>query len=504
MRITSVTTDPGFGLRSGRLWGLAALAAAGVLVMCQAASSDTLRKKNGTVLRGRIISESKTHVKFEWTQFGTCVVKVPRKDIIEITRGTYVPPKPTVTLKPKDPGKDPRKDPAGKDPAKDPGATSGKVLRFCIVPITGEIGIDLKADDFEAVVRNVLAYRVEVLVLYFDTPGGSVAETEKILAKMAKLKGVRTVALVKRALSGSAVLAMACPEIYMLPDGRIGDVTRFKGEAEPKSGEFSAAIRAAFRTVVQVAKHSPLLLKGMMDANVGLSVTTVGGKPQIIETDGEKVLGEKVVKAKGRVLTLTGPEAVDCGLARGVVAGIKDITKTFDPKRSQYHAWQGGYSFMRNKIARNRLAFRQAKYLQSIAPQLAVLDKEYKQLDNEAKELIAERNRLKRQYKKESDRVDEEYRRSIRRAEEQFRRELPNAIWATQSPDLYYRQLHDARRNRDRRIDDAEDDRTRGYRRVDARYKDVFREIDTRYRRLNQEARQIRAKRKKLIDAGPK
>ena len=224
----------------------------------------------------------------------------------------------------------------------------------------------------------------------------------------------------------------------------------------------------------------------------------------LIARDPQLQIELKVIKTKGSVLTLTGQEAVDCGLARGVVAGIRDVTKTLDPKRSQYHAWQTGYTFMRNKIARNRLAFRQAKYLQSIAPQLAALDKEYKALNYEAKDLIAERNRLKRQYESERGRVADEYRRRIRRAEEQFLRDLPNAIWATRSPDLYYRQLHDARRNRARRIEDAEDDLARSSRRVDARYKDVFREIDTRYRRLDQEARQVRAKRKKLIDAGPK
>ena len=494
MRVSTARTVFPFVLPTRRACGFATLAAV-VLVLCQIAAADTIHKRNGTVLRGRILSENDGYVMFEWTQFGTCTVKVPRKDILTITKGKYDPKRP-VDPKPKTPGKT--------DPKKDPAAGKGKVLRFCHIPITGEIGIDVTADDFEAIVRNVLAYRVDVLVLHFDTPGGSGAETERMLAKMGRLKGVRTIALVKRALSTSAVLAMACQEIYMVVGGRIGDVTRFKGESEPDKGDFTAAQRAAFRTTVQVAKHSPLLLKGMMDADVQLSITTIGNKPKVIETDGERVLGEKVIKKKGQVLALTGPEAVECGLARGVVNGINDITKTFDPKRLLFHAWQSGHTFMKNKAAGNRLAFRQAKYLKSIAPELAALDKEYKALDDEARGIIADRNRLKRKYDDESNRIADEYRRRVRHAEERYIRDYPTSLMRESSPSLAARQAHDARRIRDARIDDAVDDRNRAYRRIDGRYKNDFKTFDSRYRRLDEQARQVRAKKKKLLDAGPK
>ena len=499
MKIPTASSGLSFGRPASRTCGFVALAAAVVLVMCQTALSDTIRKKNGTILRGRIISENDTYVVFEWTQFGKCIVKVPRKEIVAIARGKY-DPKSSVPPKPKT---DPKTDPKI-GPDKDPAAPQGKVLRFCHIPITGEIGIDVTADDFEAIVRNVLAYRIEVLVLHFDTPGGSAAHTEKMLAKMGRLKGVRTIALVKRALSTAAVLAMTCGEIYMLADGRVGQVVRFKGEAEPKTGDFSSAVRAAFRTAVQGAKHSPLLLKGMMDAGVELSIVTTGNKPQVVESNGEKVLGEKVIKPKGRVLTLTGKEAVDCGLSRGVVNGINDLTRTFDAKRPLFHAWQTGHTFMKNKAAANRLAFRQAKYLKSIAPQLAALDKEYKALDTEARGLIAERNKLKRKYDSDSDRIEDDYNRRVRRADEQYRREYPSALMIESSPTLAARMAHDARRNRKTRIEDAEDDRNRAYRRINPRYDNAVKSSDSLYRRLDEQARQVRAKKKKLLAAGPK
>ena len=274
----------------GTAWCSAVLCAGVLLAACQLAPADTVRKKNGTVLQGRIISESEKEVVFEWTQFGACIVKIPRDRILEITRGKFDPKKPVA----------PKPDPGGRG-AKDP-PPSAKILRYCQIPITGEIGVELKAKDFEAIVRNVAAYRVEVLVLYFDTPGGSAAEAQQILAKMTRLKGVRCVALVKRALSTAAVLAMACPEIYMLEGGTIGDVTPCKSASvkHDTGQEFSSAVRAAFRTVVQVSKHSPLLLDGMMTASVELSVKNTGvGNPVVVEG----LRGGKVLKKKGRVLT---------------------------------------------------------------------------------------------------------------------------------------------------------------------------------------------------------
>jgi len=461
-----------------------------LLAACQLAPADTVRKKNGTVMQGRIISENEKEVVFEWTQFGACIVKIPREQIIELTRGTYDPKKPVV----------PKPTPGGGTKGPPP---SAKVLRYCHIPITGEIGIELKAKDFETIVRNVAAYRAEVLVLYFDSAGGSADETRQILAKMSRLKGVRCVALVKRAVSTAAVLAMACPEIYMLEGGTIGDVTPCKSASiKHDSGtEFSSAIRAAFRTVVQISKHSPLLLDGMMTASVELSIKNTGaGRPVVVEGLG----GGKALKKAGRVLTLTGQEAVDCGLAISLAKGIEKIKKDIDPDRSWYQAWQGGQALLKNAGAKNRLAFRREQYLKSIAPELATLEDELGKIIDEAKGLVSTRNRLKARYDAENDRVEDEYDREVRRARDIYDRERPSHRMAQDDPQRYNRLQRDAYRRYANRVDDAEDDRDAAYRRLDSRYRAAFNEIDDRYRRLDGQARTLRSKKKRLLAAGPK
>lgn len=466
---------------------LTVLCVAVVLALGQLAGGDTIRKKNGVILRGRILSEDQTHVEFEWTQFGTCVVKVARTDILDITRGKYDPPPVRPKPKPK-PGPN-----AG-------GAKPAKVLRYCYIPIVGEIGVEIKADDFETVVKNALLYRAEVLILMFDSPGGSLQDTHRILAKMGRLKGIRVVALVTRAHSTAAVLAMACPDIFMPPNGTIGDITPFKGGPPNKAaGEFSSADLAAFRTVAQVAKHSPLLLEGMINAEIELSVTTAGGKGVVV-----KGAGGKVLKKKGRTLTLTGTEALACGLVRGAATTVDEVRKVIDPTRQWYRAWPGGQAFMKKRAARNRLVLLREKYLKSIAPQLASLDKQLAVMTDAARTLESERGRLKRKYDSESDRIEEEYKRQVRRAEDEFIRRMPSYLMRNASPTLYARMAHDALRDRARRIDDAQDDRNSARRRLETRFGGDFRDIDARYKRLDRAARLVRIKKKKLLDAGPK
>jgi len=496
IRPTSDVSRPGEAVRRcPHRWGWA-LAAAAILVVSQVALADTLKKRNGTVLQGRIVSETDDHVVFEWTQFGKCIVKVPREEIIQLTRGHYDPnltsvPKPKI-----DPGTGTGTDKPADNP-KPAGKPTGKVLRFCYIPVVGEIGVEVKAEDFEVVARNVLTYKAETLVLYIDSPGGSTTHTRKILAKLARLKGVRLVALVKRAHSTAAVIAMACPDIYMVADATIGDVTPFKGKKATKPAAFPSPAAAAFRTAAQNAKHSPLILKGMMDKDVELAIPP--GKPGVVLGAGGKSL-----TAKGSVMTLTSTEAVQCGLARGTAADLAAIQKILGPDRWWYMAWAGGQTFMKTRAAKNRLAFRQGEYRESIAPQLAALDSQIKNMEDEAARLVSESNRLKDAYARERKEILADYDRRVRHAEDQYYRDLPNYRLKVSAPDYYYREARDARRARDTRLDDAEDDRDRLLGKLDGKYRGQFADIDARYKRLDSEARKVRKSKKKLLDAGPK
>jgi len=473
-------------------WALGVVA---ILVLGQLALADTLKKKNGTVLQGRIISETEAQVVFEWTQFGKCIVTVPRGDIVELVKGEYdasltsVPkPKPT-TGTGDDKGADKPKKPTDKP--------AGKVLRFCYIPVVGEIGVEVNAADFDTVVRNVRTYQAETLVLYIDSPGGSTSEAQSILAKLATLKGIKLVALVKRAHSTAAAIALACPEIYVTDDATIGDVTPFQGRKATKPAAFPSAAAAAFRMAAQNAKHSPLILKGMMNKDVELSIPP--GKTAVVQGAGGKSLTKK-----GGVMTLTSAEAVQCGLARKTAANLEALKKTLGADRSWYMAWAGGSAFMKSRAVKNRLAFRQAEYRESIAPQLTALDSQLKNMEDEAGRILAESKRLKNAYTDERQDILKDYDRRIRNAEEQYYRDLPDSRLKVSAPDYYYRESRDARRDRDRRFDDAQDERDRSLRKLDTKYKGQFDEVDTRYKRLDQDARKVRASKKKLLDAGPK
>ena len=64
----------------------------------------------------------------------------------------------------------------------------------------------------------------DLVILEIDSPGGDVDMTLNLVARLTELSWAHTVAYVPHeALSGAAILALACDEIVMGPRARLGD-----------------------------------------------------------------------------------------------------------------------------------------------------------------------------------------------------------------------------------------------------------------------------------------
>jgi tetratricopeptide (TPR) repeat protein len=173
-----------------------------------------------------------------------------------------------------------------------------------VIPIKGAIGYDFTSGVMKAYLEKAAKLRPAVVVLDIDTGGGDISDAEEIVDALIATKNVRVVALVHRAISAGATVSLACGEIYMTETATIGDV-----------GEKMQSIwRAVCRKAAEHGGHSSLLAEAMVDPGFAVTMRKVGQKV-VIERDGK---GD-VLKAKGRVLTLTAREAVACGLARGIV-----------------------------------------------------------------------------------------------------------------------------------------------------------------------------------------
>jgi ATP-dependent protease ClpP protease subunit len=247
-----------------------------------------------------------------------------------------------------------------------------------VVPFKGEVGKTLVA----AKVKEAMAFGLKdpktVLVLDFDSPGGAIVECEAILELLAQQKERRTIAVVKSAYSAAAILALACDEIYMQENSSIGcaqaivtppqapappelpavpsppqrqpgpepavpprDATPGDGDAPgrrpPAAQQVTAApekIQSVWRSIcrraAEIGGHSSLYAEAMVDPALQIRLVEKDGRKtveQFLTPTEEDARENRILKTSGKLLTLTGKEAVRCGLARAVVAQFGEVEK---------------------------------------------------------------------------------------------------------------------------------------------------------------------------------
>ena len=198
---------------------------------------------------------------------------------------------------------------------------AGKDGTYMVIPIKGAIGRAFDRSIMAAYLEKAAKLKPGVIVVDLQTPGGSVSEAEAIIDSLAALKGVRVVALVRKAISAGAAITLACKEIYISENATIGAAVSFQLDREGKVSQLPSDVaekmqsiwRASIRKAAEHGGHPSLLAEAMVDPAFALTMRKEGDKI-VFERDGA---GE-VIKAKNRVLTLTGREAVACGLALGL------------------------------------------------------------------------------------------------------------------------------------------------------------------------------------------
>lgn len=198
------------------------------------------------------------------------------------------------------------------------------------ISISGVIGSEFTAREFSSrlAIGDRFAKKADIIVLCIDSPGGSVTEMEKIVRSILSSKSKRFVAVVEKALSSVAVVALACDTIYMTPGSRIGAATPYlmntAGEVITlppaiEEKQFSA-MRALVRIAARNGGYSAVLAEAMVDPDIELRLSKADGMP-VLRRDGNG----SIMSQKGEVLTLTAGEAVDCGLARALDEDWADL-----------------------------------------------------------------------------------------------------------------------------------------------------------------------------------
>jgi len=210
--------------------------------------------------------------------------------------------------------------------AEEPADTGG--AGYYAIPITGAVGRDFTAGQMEAHLKEAERLKPAAVLLEIDSGGGLIDHAEQIVDLIIKHKDLTFVAYVHKALSAAATVTLACEKIFVTESATIGGAVSCsldeKGNVEELPADvaekFQSIWRATCRKAAEHGGHPSLIAEAMVDPAFALTMRGTGEGADL-ERNGEG----KVLKAKGRILTLTAREAVSCGLAAGLVEDVKGI-----------------------------------------------------------------------------------------------------------------------------------------------------------------------------------
>jgi len=278
---------------------------------------------------------------------------------------------------------------------------------YYVIPIAGGV-VEGMSDAFAKALEAARAAKATHVLLVLDTPGGLVDEMNAMLELMAASKEFQFVALVDNAGSAGAVLAMACPDIVITPSGAMGAAAMV---GLPKDATLRMKIEsynaAKVRAAVEAAGHDVLIARGMMEPGLELRRIVRDGKSRIVDPEELRRTGEargrkfklpdgakmSTLKDRGKLISLTPAEAVELGVARGIVQtsqrpGANDVRYPLDdiPPLIGLAAWKqvGSAEPMMRKL---RAAVEREAHLTEHKQELDDIDAKAKSLQQTANSL---------------------------------------------------------------------------------------------------------------------
>ncbi|MCE9589889.1 MAG: hypothetical protein K8S99_05135 [Planctomycetes bacterium] len=215
---------------------------------------------------------------------------------------------------------------------------------YIVVPLQGEFGVEIMGDVTARCLEVAKKQNPSVIILEVNSGGGLVAELFKMIDLVVDWQGTEAIPLVVvvkgEAYSAAAILSMCIKQVYMTHGSAMGAALVIQmgpGMIDAVAEKFSSAIRAKARTGCEFAGRNPLIVEGMMDPDVVLSLARdKAGKPVILKGSPHEFRSEssrfgvqpKMFKPEHKLLSLTPGEAIDCGAIDGTVAGYEDLGKT--------------------------------------------------------------------------------------------------------------------------------------------------------------------------------
>jgi len=165
--------------------------------------------------------------------------------------------------------------------------------------------------------KEAIEQNAGVVVLDMKTPGGSLGTTFEIMEALAKFPGTTITFVNDEALSAGAFISATTEEIWFAPNGVIGAAAPVLGDGKDVEVTMKQKIVSYLKARVRATSEG----KGYRGQVISA----------MIDSDYELKIGEKVLKGKGELLSLTATEASEkfgepsqpllaAGIAKDVIA----------------------------------------------------------------------------------------------------------------------------------------------------------------------------------------
>jgi membrane-bound serine protease (ClpP class) len=209
-----------------------------------------------------------------------------------------------------------------------------------MIKVTGMIDPLLEA-FLERQIRRAVAEGANLIIFEIDSFGGRLVESEQLAFAIAELDSekVRTVAYVPdKAISGAAIIALGCDEIYMHPNAQIGDAEPIElGEGQVFNRvpeKLLSKLRVTMATLARLKGRSPGLLQAMCDKDLAVFAATDPETGRVTYMTEAEIEASEIAWIQGKivresrsdnVLTVDGLRASELGLTQPPVHDLEQL-----------------------------------------------------------------------------------------------------------------------------------------------------------------------------------
>lgn len=175
-------------------------------------------------------------------------------------------------------------------------AEPGKATVVYVIPVKDEINTPT-VYILRRGVKEAIERKADVVLLDMDTPGGALDKTFEIMEALERFPGRKITYVDKEAMSAGAFISAVTDEIWFAPNAVIG------------------AAAPVLATGGEVDKTMKQKIVSYLRARMRASSEGKGYRGQVIsamiDEDYELKIGDRVIKPKGELLSLTASEALE-------------------------------------------------------------------------------------------------------------------------------------------------------------------------------------------------